>query len=73
MFSRRFPESAVIVRPCVLELQVIIIYRKYAIFIRDAVMRVPRYMRAKDMQVFSTGPDDVTNYTKIYEMFGRNQ
>ena len=73
MFSRRFHESTVIVRPRVLELRVIIIYRKYAIFIRVAVMRVPRYMRAKDMQVFSTGPDDVTNYTKIYGMFGCKQ
>ena len=73
MFSRRFPESAVIIRPCVLELRVIIMYRKYAIFIRDAVIQVLRYTRAKDMQVFSTGPDDVTNYTKIYGMFGRKQ
>ena len=73
MFSRRFPERAVIVRPCVLELRVIIIYRKYAIFIQDAVMQVPRYTLAKDMPVYSTGPDDVTNYTKIYRMFGRKQ
>ena len=73
MFSRRFPERAVIVWRRVLELRVIIIYRKYAIFIRDAVMQVPRYTLAKDMPVYSTGPDDVTNYTKIYGMFGRKQ
>ena len=73
MFSRRFPESAVIVRPRVLELRVIIIYRKYAMFIPDAVMRIPRYTRTKDMQVYSTGPDDVINYTKIYGMFGCKQ
>ena len=73
MFSRRFSEIAVIVRPHVLELRVIIIYRKYTIFIRDAVMRVPRYMRAREVEVYSTGPDDVTNYTKIYGMFGSKQ
>ena len=73
MFDRRFSESAVIVRPRVLELRVIIIYRKYTIFIRDAVMRVPRYTRAREVQVYSTGPDDVTNYTKIYGMFGSKQ
>ena len=73
MFSRRFPESAVIVRPHVLELRVIIIYQKYTIFIRDAVMWIPRYTRAKEVQVYSTGPDDVTNYTKIYRMFRSKQ
>ena len=73
MFSRRFPESAVIVRLRVLELRVIIIYRKHAMFIPDAVMQIPRYTRAREVQVYSTGPDDVTNYTKIYGMFGSKQ
>ena len=73
MFSRRFPESVVIVRPRVLELRVIIIYRKYAMFIPDAVMRIPLYTYAKEVQVYSTGPDDVTNYMKIYGMLGRKQ
>ena len=66
-------KAPVIVRPRVLELRVIIIYRKYIIFIPDAVMRIPLYTCAKEVQVYSTGPDDVTNYTKIYGMFGRKQ
>ena len=73
MFSKRFPESVVMVQPPVLELRVIITYQKNTIFIQDAVMRILRFTCAKEVQVYSTGPDDVTNYTKIYRMFESKQ
>ena len=35
-------------------------------------MQVTRYTRAREVQVHSTGPNDVTNYTTIYRMFRSN-